>query len=74
MYADIHGKGACGTWPSTTGNSHLYNSRAPDDGHNGARNMLQTVSFAIKTNLLHLFGLLLPQFNDDARSKSHQVY
>ena len=42
MHADIHGKGVCGTWPSTTGNSHLYNSRAPDDGHNGARNMLQT--------------------------------
>ena len=30
----------CGTWPSTTGSSHLYNSRTPDDGHNGARNML----------------------------------
>jgi len=25
---------------STTGSSHLYKSWAPDDGHNGARNML----------------------------------
>jgi len=25
--------------PGTTGSSHLYNSRAPDDEHNGARNM-----------------------------------
>jgi len=26
--------------PSTTGSNHLYKSWAPDDGHNGARNML----------------------------------
>jgi hypothetical protein len=26
--------------PNTTGSNHLYNTRAPDDGHNGARNML----------------------------------
>jgi hypothetical protein len=26
--------------PKTTGGNHLYNTRAPDDGHNGARNML----------------------------------
>jgi hypothetical protein len=26
--------------PITTGSSHLYNSGAPDGGHDGARNML----------------------------------
>jgi hypothetical protein len=26
--------------PNTTGRNHLYKTRAPDDGHNGARNML----------------------------------
>ena len=25
---------------AASGSSHLHNSRAPDDGHNGARNML----------------------------------
>ena len=26
-----------------------------------------------KINLLHLFGILFPRINDDARSKSHQI-
>jgi hypothetical protein len=30
----------CGAVGYVSGSSHLYNSRAPDDGHNGARNML----------------------------------
>jgi len=34
----------------------------------------RTISFAIKTNLLHLVGLLFPRINDDSRSNSHQVH
>jgi hypothetical protein len=30
----------CGAVGYVSGSSHLYNSRARDDGHNGARNML----------------------------------
>ena len=42
--------------------SHLFNSRAPDDGHNGARNMSSNNTFCNKkTNLLHLVGLLFPR-------------
>jgi hypothetical protein len=44
----------------TTSSNHLYNSWAPDDGHNGARNMLSGKKFAIKIESVasswHLFS------------------
>jgi hypothetical protein len=46
----------------------LYNTRAPNDGHSGARNILSN-----KKTLLLLVGILFPHINDDVRSKSHQM-
>ena len=34
----------------------------------------QAIRSAIKKPLLHLVGFLFPHINDDARSKSHQIY
>jgi hypothetical protein len=53
----------------------MYIYRAPDDGHNDARNMLsKQLVLQYKTNLLHLVDHLFPRINDDARSNSHRVY
>jgi len=45
--------------PSTTGSSHQYNSRAPDDGYNGARNMLSKQFCNKKPFLIKLFKILI---------------
>jgi len=51
---------AYGTWRCTDGKWCL-------------KHVEQTISSAVKTNLLHLLGLLFPHINDDARSNKHQV-
>ena len=41
----------------------VYYSRTPDDGHNGARNMLSKQKICDKYHLLHLVGILFQHIN-----------
>jgi hypothetical protein len=61
--------------PNTTGSNHLYNTlELLMMGIVVPETCWASNKICNKNHLLHLVGILFPHINDDARSKSHQIY
>ena len=61
--------------PYTTGSNHLHNTlELPMMGTVVHETCWASNKICNKNHLLHLVGILFPHINDDARSKSHQIY
>ena len=61
--------------PNTTGSNHLYDTlELLMMGIVVTEACWASNKICNKTHLLHLVGILFPHFNDDALSKSHQIY
>ena len=61
--------------PNTTGSNHLYNTlELLVMGIMVPETCWASNKFCNKNHLLHLVGILFPHIDDDARSKSLQIY